>query len=131
MKKYKTLAFYFVLGNIPGKYQAWLKDIQLALLFPSELIQKYEYDILIQPLIEDIKVLESTGLNVDFEGKIHNFKGTVTMMVADNPAAHALEGFFCNLSTVQSFDTFTVTKQADRKSIQDRLGVVYTGELWI
>ena len=34
-----------MLGRIPGKYQAWLKDVQLTLLFPSELLQKYEYNI--------------------------------------------------------------------------------------
>ena len=79
IKKYKTSAFYFVLGNIPGKYRARPEDVQLALLFSSALIQKYGYDILIQPLIDDIKVLESTGLNVHFDGKIHNFKGTVTI----------------------------------------------------
>ena len=79
IKKYKTSSFYFVLGNIPGKYRARPEDVQLALLFSSALIQKYGYDILIQPLIDDIKVLESTGLNVHFDGKIHNFKGTVTI----------------------------------------------------
>ena len=101
-----------MLGNIPGKYRARLKDVQLALLFPSALIQKYGYDILIQPLTDDTKVVESTGLNVDFGGKIHNFKGRVTMVVADNLAAHALGGFFCNFSTVQKFCRFcSVTKQ--------------------
>ena len=51
------------------------------------------YDILIQPLVEDITVLASTVLNVDLERKIHNFKDTVTMVVADNLTAHALGGF--------------------------------------
>ena len=44
-KKYKMPAFYFVLGNIPGKYRSRLKDVQLTLLFPSELTQKYRYRI--------------------------------------------------------------------------------------
>ena len=81
-----------MLGNIPGKYRTRLKDVQLALLFLLELIQKYGYDILIQPLIEDINVLESAGLNGDFEGKIHNFKGTVTMVGTDNLASSCLRG---------------------------------------
>ena len=41
IKKYKTSVFRFVLGNIPSKHQSCLKDIQLVLLFPSELTGKY------------------------------------------------------------------------------------------
>ena len=101
-----------MLGNISGKYRARLKDVQLALFFPSALIQKYGYDILIQPLTDDIKVLESIGLDVDFEGKIHNFKGTVTMVVARNLAAPALGRFFCNFSTVQKFIAFAMLQNS-------------------
>ena len=111
-KKYKMPAFYFVLGNIPGKYRSRLKDVQLTLLFPSELTQKYRYHVLIEPLLDDIKVLESTGLYVKFEGKCQIFRGTVTMLVADNLAAHALGGFYCNFSKVQRFCPFcSATKQ--------------------
>ena len=106
LKKYKMSAFYFVLGNIPGKYRSWLKDVQLTLLFPSELTQKYGYHVLIEPLLDDIKVLESTGLYVKFEGKYHIFRGTVAMLVADSLAAHTLGGFYCNFSTVQWFFRF-------------------------
>ena len=105
-KMYKMSAFYFVLGNIPGKYRSRLKDVQLTLLFPSELTQKYGYHVLIEPLLDDIKVLESTGLYVKFEGKYHIFRGTVTMLVADSLAAHTLGGFYCNFSTVQGFCRF-------------------------
>ena len=67
--------------------------MQLVLLLPSELNQKSGYDILIQPLVEDINIAASTVLNVDLVRKIHNFKGTVTMVVADNLAARALGEF--------------------------------------
>ena len=67
--------------------------MQLVLLLPSELNQKSGYDILIQPLVEDINIAASTVLNVDLVRKIHNFKGTVTMVVADNLAARALGKF--------------------------------------
>ena len=86
--------------------------MQLTLLFPSELTQKYGYHVLIEPLLDDIKVLESTGLCVKFEGKCHIFRGTVTMLLADNLAARALGGFYCNFSTVQRFCRFcNATKQ--------------------
>ena len=86
--------------------------MQLTLFFPSELTQKYWYHVLIKPLLDSIKALEWTGLYVKFEGICHIFWGTVTMLVADNLAAHALEGFYCNFSTVQRFYRFcNATKQ--------------------
>ena len=101
-----------MLGNFPCKYQSRLKGVQLNLLFPSELTKKYGYHVFIEPLLYDIKVLESTGLFVKFEGKCYIFRGTVTMLVADNLAAHGLGGFFCNFSTVQRFRRFcNATKQ--------------------
>ena len=95
-----------MLGNISGKYRARLKDVQLALFFSISTNSE------IQPLIDDIKVLESIGLNVDFEGKIHNFKGTVTMVVARNLAAPALARFFCNFSTVQKCVAFVMLQNS-------------------
>ena len=116
IKFYKTSAFYFVLGNIPAKYRSRLKDIQLALLFPSELTGKYGYESLIQPLIEDIKILETTSIEIAFEGRNHIFRGTVTMVVADNLALHALGGFFCNFNTVKKFCRFcNVSKQGQKE----------------
>ena len=40
---------------------------------------------------------------MNFQGVLHKFEGTVTMTVANNLAAHALNGFFFNFSTVQRF----------------------------
>ena len=123
IKKYKTSAFYFVLGNIPTKYRSHLKDIQLALLFPSELTGKYGYESLLQPLIEDI--LETTGIEITFEGRTHIFRGTIMMVVADNLASHALMGgFFCNFSSVKKFCRFcNVSKRTKRTTHEERLGI--------
>ena len=43
---------------------------------------------------------------MNFQGVLHGFKGTVTMVIADNLAAYALGGFLCNFSTVQKFCRF-------------------------
>ena len=43
---------------------------------------------------------------MDFQGVLHWFKGTVTMVIADSLAAHALGGFFSNFSTVKRFRRF-------------------------
>ena len=61
IKKLKTSTFYFVFGSISAKYGSRLKDIQLALLYPSALIEKYGYKEMLQPLIDDMKILQTSS----------------------------------------------------------------------
>ena len=101
--------FYFVLGNIPAKYRSRLNDINLGLLSPSALVKKYGYQEILPPLLDDIKILETSGLNIKFEGQEHIFRGTVSMVVADDLAAHALEvAFFIILVLLTDFVYFLV-----------------------
>ena len=84
----------------------------MALLFSSELTGKYGYESLLQPLIEDMKIMETIGIEITLEGRTHIYRGTITMVVADNLASHVLGGFFCNFSTVKKFCRFcSVSKQ--------------------
>ena len=109
--KYKTSAFYFVLGKLPSKYRSKLSDIHLVLLTSALLVSKYGYGKILQPVLNDIKELETKGFDVTFEGLTHLFYGTISMIIADNLAAHYLAGFFCNFSTVHRFCRFcNITK---------------------
>ena len=87
--KYKVSAF-FVLGNIPAKYRSRLNDINLLLLSPSALVQKYGYKEILQPVLNNILTLETTGIEIKLGGQEHTFLGAVSMVGADNLAAHAL-----------------------------------------
>lgn len=63
------------------------------------------------PLLDDIKLLETLGLKVKFEGQEHTSHATVYMAVANNLAAHALGGFFVILVLLTEFaDFLTVLK---------------------
>ena len=76
------------------------------LLSPSALAQKCGYKEILQPVLDDILTLETTGIEIKLGGQEHTFLGTVSMVVAHNLAAHALEGFYCNFSTVARFCRF-------------------------
>ena len=109
--KYKTSAFYFVLGKLPSKFRSKLSDINLILLASAQIVSRYGYQKILQPALDDIKELETKGVDVTFEGLNHIFYGTVSMIIADNLAAHALAGFYCNFSTVNRFCRFcNITK---------------------
>ena len=58
------------------------------------LVAKYGYRSLHSALIEVLKNLKIDGISVNFEGLLHYFNGTLSMVVAGNLAAHALGGFF-------------------------------------
>ena len=86
----------FCLGNIPSKYRAKVKDLQLAILYPSYFIEKYGYKKILELLMNDLIILETKGISVKYEDIVHHFQGSISMVVADNLAAHALGGYFCN-----------------------------------
>ena len=51
------LAFYFQLGNLHPRYRSTYKSIQLLALCKAKLISKYTLDVVLKPIIEDIKKL--------------------------------------------------------------------------
>ena len=100
-----------MLGNIPAKFCSRLENINLVLLANANLIKKYGYSEILSPLFEDLVKLETEGTVLQFETRSHFFRGTISMVVADNLAAHALGGFFCNFSTVNRFCRFCCCTQ--------------------
>ena len=71
--KYKSSAFYFVLGNIPSKLRSRLRDINLVMIFPATLISKYGYQSILQPFLEDSEKLETSGIKVVVEGNFPRY----------------------------------------------------------
>ncbi|XP_038062995.1 uncharacterized protein LOC119733674, partial [Patiria miniata] len=93
VKNYKLVAFYFVLGNLSPQYRSKLHVLQLALLCKSKHLKKYGFKKVLQPLINDLAVLEKDGVCVNKNGHEHHFRGTVSFVSADNLGAHSLGGF--------------------------------------
>ena len=104
--KHKMSAFYFQLGNLHMKYRSKLSDIQLLMIFPAKMMNIFGYASLLKPLIDDLHLLEMNGIDVFLSHQSFKFYGTVTMVIADNLAAHALSGHYCNFSTVKRFCRF-------------------------
>lgn len=85
--KCKISAFYIVLGNLKPQHCSRLKDIHLVMLTVACNLNKYGYHKILEPFI--------TGIQIKFDGNLHNFHGTISMIVADNLALNAnLQYFF-------------------------------------
>ena len=101
--KCKSSAFYFVLGNIPSKLRTRSCDINLVIIFPATLISKYGYQLNLHLFLEDLEKLETSGIKVVVERRSTIFRGTLSLVIAANLAAHGLGGFFYNFNIVNHF----------------------------
>ena len=62
--KYKTSAFYFVLRKLPSQFKSKLSDINLVLLASAQIVSRYGYHKILQPVLDDIKELGQKGLRL-------------------------------------------------------------------
>lgn len=92
-KKQKLNGMYFVIGNINPKLRSKLHVIQLVWLCKTDHVKKYGFPTLCEELLKDLLKLEQEGLTINRNDCQYDFKGTVSMIVADNLASHSIGGF--------------------------------------
>lgn len=88
---HKLGCVYFVLRNLSPKLNSVLMNIHLVALFHSEDLKKYGFEPILKPLIDDLKILETEGIQLPFLAT--PVKGSVIQVTGDNLALHALFGF--------------------------------------
>lgn len=120
---HKIGALYFVLRNLPPKFNSALMNIHLVALFHTEDLKKYDFNPILEPLINDIKTLQSCGIDLPFSAeKVH---GTICQITGDNLGMHAILGFtesfngryFCRLCLIEKGDGQIVYNEDDTKII--------------
>ena len=93
--KHKVLAVYYFVGNMDKLYWSQSKFIHLCLLVRYKFLKDCDpyYHSLFLPLIDELDVLASDGIDVLVDGVSHNFRAAVATVSGDNLSAHALAGF--------------------------------------
>jgi hypothetical protein len=89
----KLTAVYFLVGNVHTKHWSKINSIHLALLARTVLVKKYGLHAVLQHILTDLAILETTGISVTFCGAIRIFKGSLATVSADNLASHQVGGF--------------------------------------
>ena len=112
-KGYKILAFYFTIANFHPRFNANLNSIQLLVIAKSTDLKKYGVDLLLAPLIEDLKHLESVGLSFKFQNQDLCFTDSAALVISDNLDAHWLSGFQENFRTVKRVCRFCMCLRVD------------------
>ena len=120
---HKIGCIYFVLRNLPPKLNSILMNIHLVSLFHTPDLKKYGFDAILEPLLNDVKQLESQGLSLPFsDEQVH---GTISQITGDNLGMHSILGFnesfssrhFCRLCLLDKDDCQTVYSEDDPKVI--------------
>ena len=101
-KKHKLCGVYWVLGNLPPGSHSKLTSIYLAVLCKSDDVKSYGFKKVLEPLLQDLNILEQHGVFVSQIGQC--VKGSVQCVIADNLGAHAIGGF------VESFSSGSVCR---------------------
>ena len=57
-------AFYYAIGNLSPRLRSKVKHIQLLLLAKYSSVQEFGIDRLLQPIVKDIKQLESVSYSI-------------------------------------------------------------------
>ena len=91
-KKHKLLAFYFTLGNMWRQCRSKIDHMQLVLLCKEKYVNEDNVDTILQPLIEDLKMLEREGIEIG-EKKV---RACVLCITGDNLGSNWLGGFVTN-----------------------------------
>lgn len=99
--RHKLTAVYFKLGNLDHKDTSKLQNIYLSTLVHHRFLKNEltSYAEVLQPLITDLAVLETTGIMLSCEGESRVFNGPVASVSADNLSAHDLAGLTRSFST--------------------------------
>lgn len=117
-KIHKMGAVYFCLKNLPPQHNSSLSNIHLCLLFNSIDREVYGYGKILEPLLEDLKVLETTGVQVDVQGGKKTLYGTICVLTADNLAVHSLCGYLESFSA-NRFCHFCLVDKRTAQSVFD------------
>ena len=98
-KKYKILAVYLSLGNLPPQLRSSTNQMQLVLLCLEKDFKEFGQEKVFGRLIKDLKDVEQTGV----ETPVGLLKGSVVAITGDNLGSHCIGGFTENFSTTPHF----------------------------
>lgn len=121
-KKYKMCAIYFQIRNIPPEYSSKLNNIFLVALCKTSDLKQDEYaiDHIVEHIVKDIKILETSGIHVEVIG---NIKAALTNLCFDNLGGNELlrlpkcfnANYFCRMCECTLIECQSSTNEIKEK----------------
>lgn len=90
---HKIGAVYFSIACLPPKYESHLENIFLALLFHASDIKEFGEALIFSKLVEEINVLQTDGITLDFGSEIKQVYFCLALFLGDNLGLNTILGF--------------------------------------
>lgn len=122
-KIHKMGAVYFILCNLPPECKSFPAHIHLCVLFNSIDRETYGPGKILGSLIEDIRVLENSDVEIEVNGETQKLCGTLSVLTADNLAIQTLCGYVDSFSA-RKLCQFCLIDKEEIQSVFDEDHVV-------
>lgn len=116
-KKYKIVAMYMALINLPPYLRTKVENVQLVFSCLESHIAKFGWDKILEKVIY-IRKLETEGITIFVNGVHKTFFGTLIAMLGDNLGSHQIGGYCSNFSTSHYFCRYC---QISRKEFHENI----------
>lgn len=103
VKKHKLGLVFFTIANFHPKHRSNYKGIFLTTVANYTLIEEHGIDVILQPFVEDLKVLASDGIAINSPAGEVQIHGALISFLADNLASHSVGGFKESMSFARHF----------------------------
>lgn len=104
--RHKLECWYMVMGNLDPHLRNLTDNVQLVLLCKSKDFAYFGTDVILRRLVEDLKILEESGIIVNGAGYEERIYGSIFITMNDNLGAHQLSGLTENFSRSAFFCRF-------------------------
>ena len=108
--RYKFAGVYFQLANLDDHDRSQSNYIQLVIMAKASSIKEHGMQILLTPLVQDLKILEDQGITVERPEGIFRFHGSIVATVSDNLGCHMIGGFSRSFNSLRSCTFCSITK---------------------
>ena len=97
---HKLTAVYASFLCLPSKYRANLRNIMLVALVPAQFVSKYGMDSILSPVVQELKEIERTGLQLNCPGEyVGSVKPRLFQVIGDNLALNTMLGYVSSFSS--------------------------------
>ncbi|XP_057336559.1 uncharacterized protein LOC130675088 [Microplitis mediator] len=119
-KTQKLTMFYWTLANIKPNLRSSQNAIQLLAIVKScYLKQPGALNKVLKPFIDDIKNLQTQGINITINGVPKNYKGSLLFFSGDTPASALMGGFKESVSAHRPCRTCMFTKDEIKQYVKE------------
>ena len=108
--RYKFGGIYYQLGNIRPSLRSQLHCMQLAILAKSKSIKTHGLSVVLEPLIADLKRLETEGILLETPNGNRLFHGSVLVVLSDNLGSHMIGNFLTSFVANRSCRFCMITR---------------------